>query len=231
MGHLDLAAGEPAGAGAADALAARVRRVQALVDQDVEHAAARRPRQLAGLAVQATSSVAAMPPVGSVPRTGCPPATGTAPRARAALARPAGQRLPDDRQVGVGAADERLVAGVRPGQRRQRGHRRRPVQRVEPVHHEQPLRAAAQLAQLGGEDDRALVAVGVDQHDPAAPGRQRRLEDGHDRGDPAAAGEQQEVGVERARGERARPGGSTSSTVPAARGRRSSWRHNRRPSA
>jgi hypothetical protein len=46
-----------------------------------------------------------------------------------------------------------------------------------------------------------LIAVGVDQDDPAASRRQRRLEDGHDRRDPAARREQQEVAVQRGRAE------------------------------
>src|SRR5216683_2195311 len=50
--HLHLSACELAGAGPADSLAAGERRVEALVDEDVEHAGPRRPRQDAGLAIQ-----------------------------------------------------------------------------------------------------------------------------------------------------------------------------------
>src|ERR1039457_2128915 len=50
--HLPPPAGELASACPADSLAAGERRIEALVDEDVEHAGPWRPRQQAGLAVQ-----------------------------------------------------------------------------------------------------------------------------------------------------------------------------------
>ena len=48
------------------------------------------------------------------------------------------ERLPHQRQVGVGPADERLGRGVRPGQGRERRGGRHAEQRIQPVHHHQP---------------------------------------------------------------------------------------------
>ena len=76
-----------------------------------------------------------------------------------------------------------------------------PLDRLEPVHDlaNRSGYAAASRGELAGEDHRPLVAVGVEEHDPAPSRRERRARDRHDRRDAAAAREEQQVGVERRR--------------------------------
>ncbi len=54
-----------------------------------------------------------------------------------------------------------------------------------------------QLAQLRREDHGVLVLVRVDEHNVAAAGMKRRLQDRQDGRDAASAGEQQQVGIKR----------------------------------
>ena len=102
---------------------------------------------------------------------------------------------------GSGPQTNALVAGVGPGQRAPARPRRRALHRFQPVQHEQPVRRLrGQLAQLAAEDHRALVAVGVDQHDLAAalrPAPTCRMD--MTGVIPLPAGEQQEVVVQRLR--------------------------------
>ena len=112
------------------------------------------------------------------------------------------QRGDDHLHEGRRAADEGVPGGVRRRERLQLLAGRQALHGLQPVHDLQPVGVlGGQSAQLVGEDHRALVAVGVEHHDPAGAVRERGAGDRHDRGDAAAAGEEQQVGVERGRGE------------------------------
>ena len=115
------------------------------------------------------------------------------------------ERLASGFHEGPRPADERLPVGERGSQLSERGSRRQPLQRLQPVHHGQPVGILCrEFPQRVGEDHRPLVAVGVDQHHLAAAFGQRRLANRQDRSDSAAGGQQQEVVVEGFGYERAR---------------------------
>ena len=79
----------------------------------------------------------------------------------------------------------------------QRGRVRQTLHGLQPMDDRQPVGVLrGQLTQGTPEDDGVLVAVGVDQHHPAAALGQCRLTDRHHRRDTAARGQQQEVGVQ-----------------------------------
>ena len=82
------------------------------------------------------------------------------------------------------AAHERVVRRERRGERPQLLLGGQPLHRLQPVHDQQPVGVlGGQLGELGGEDHRLLVAVGVEEHDPAGAVRQRGAGDRHDRRD------------------------------------------------
>lgn len=114
------------------------------------------------------------------------------------------------------AAHEGLTVGVRGEHGRQPVHGGQALEGLQPVDHEQPVRVVlGQRPQFVAEDDRGLVAVGVQQHHPAPALGQRRFGDRQDRRDAAASGDEQQVIVEES-GVKVPAGGSTSSSSPAA---------------
>ena len=100
---------------------------------------------------------------------------------------------------GTGAADEqrRRRPGPQPG--RELGHRGHTLHAVQPVLDLQPLRVSpGQLVERVAEDDRAFVAVGVEQRHAPRASCQYRAQDGQHGCDAAATGQQHEVAVKRA---------------------------------
>ena len=112
------------------------------------------------------------------------------------------QRILDRRHVGARPADIGVVPGEHAAEHAQLCTSGQPLHRLQPVQHGEPAGVSPrELTKLGGEDHRALIAVGVTQGDPPGTGGQYRLQDRYHRGDPATPRPQQEVAVQIGRGE------------------------------